>query len=96
MSSLASPLIAKPPADVLVLANVPDGASAFVERLVARSPSVDAASLRRLGDIGFIPGEPVRVVRRGPGGREPLAVVIGQTMFALRFVEAECVEVRLA
>lgn len=80
----------------LLLAALPDGASAIVERLVPHSTSLDAASLRRLGDIGFIPGEPVRVVRRGPGGKEPLAVVIGQTMFALRLVEAECIEVVMA
>jgi ferrous iron transport protein A len=88
--------MASPNLQQLLLAALPDGASAFVERLVAASPHVDAVSLRRLGDLGFIPGEPVRVVRRGPGGREPLAVVIGQTMFALRLVEAQCVEVKLA
>ncbi|EGI77027.1 hypothetical protein HGR_08534, partial [Hylemonella gracilis ATCC 19624] len=29
------------------------------------------------------------------GGREPLAVQVGETFFALRQVEAHCVEVRL-
>jgi len=35
----------------------------------------------------------VQLLRRGPGGREPLAVLIGETMFALRLLEAQCVEV---
>jgi ferrous iron transport protein A len=77
----------------MLLASLPDGASAVVDRLIADSAHLNAAALHRLGDIGFIPGEPVRMLRRGPGGREPLAVVIGQTMFALRLVEAQCVEV---
>jgi len=33
------------------------------------------------------------VLRRGPGGREPLAVVVGDTMFALRLLEARCIQV---
>jgi ferrous iron transport protein A len=32
-------------------------------------------------------------MRRGPGGREPLAVQVGETFFALRQIEAQCVEV---
>lgn len=48
----------------------------------------------RLLEIGFVEGEPVRVAAIGPGGREPLAVRIGGTMFALRRHEAEHVLVR--
>jgi ferrous iron transport protein A len=36
----------------------------------------------------------VQLLRRGPGGREPLAVRVGDTQFALRLVEAQCVQVR--
>jgi ferrous iron transport protein A len=35
----------------------------------------------------------VQLLRRGPGGREPLAVLVGETMFALRLLEAQCIEV---
>ena len=52
------------------------------------------STVRRLGELGFIPGEPVQLLRRGPGGREPLAVRVGDTQFALRLVEAQCVQVR--
>ena len=40
-------------------------------------------------------GQPVLMLRRGPGGREPLAVQVGETQFALRLLEAECIEVRV-
>ena len=78
-----------------LLNHLPDGASAIVARVVSASPEVDAVALRRLGELGFIPGEPVRLLRRGPGGREPIAVLIGETMFALRLLEAQCVEVEI-
>jgi ferrous iron transport protein A len=75
------------------LASLPAGGRATVTGVVAASPEIDAVALRRLGELGFLPGEPVRLLRRGPGGREPLAVLIGETMFALRLVEAQCIEV---
>ena len=76
-----------------LLADLADGAQATVLRLAAHSPEVDAATLHRLAEIGFIAGEPLQLMRRGPGGREPLAVLVGETMFALRLVEAQCVVV---
>ncbi|MCB2019679.1 MAG: ferrous iron transport protein A [Rhizobacter sp.] len=77
----------------MLLSELQNGAHAVVASLVARSPEIDAATLRRLSELGFIAGEPVQLLRRGPGGREPLAVLIGETMFGLRRLEAECVEV---
>lgn len=77
----------------MLLSQLPDATPALVARVVSSSPEVDAVALRRLGELGFIPGEPVQVMRRGPGGREPLAVLIGETLFALRLIEAQCVEV---
>jgi len=43
---------------------------------------------RRLRELGFVNGEPVRVVARGPIGGDPLLVQIGFTRFALRKSEA--------
>ncbi|HEV7914327.1 MAG TPA: FeoA family protein [Albitalea sp.] len=77
----------------MLLTDLPTGAHAIVAGLVAASADVDAVTLRRLGELGFIPGEPLQLLRRGPGGREPLAVLIGETMFALRRLEAQCIEV---
>lgn len=42
----------------------------------------------RLRDLGFVTGEPVRIVARGPLGADPLLVQIGFTRFALRRAEA--------
>lgn len=77
----------------MFLDELPNGAHATVANVVARSSDVNDAVLRRLGELGFLPGEPVQLLRRGPGGREPLAVLIGDTMFGLRMIEAQCIEV---
>lgn len=49
---------------------------------------------RRLRDLGFVPGEVVRVVARAPLGGDPMLIQIGSTRFALRRNEAARVEVR--
>jgi len=77
----------------MLLNELPNGAHATVERVSAASGEIDDAALRRLAELGFIPGEPLQLLRRGPGGREPLAVLIGETMFGLRWLEAQCIEV---
>ena len=67
---------------------------AIVERVEdASAPDPIAARLR---DLGFVAGEPVRLVARGPLGGDPLVVQIGYTRFALRKAEAARVFVRLA
>lgn len=75
------------------LSQLPNGSHALVERVVAGGSVMDAATVQRLGALGFIAGEPVRMLRRGPGGKEPLAVQVGETLFALRLLEAQCIEV---
>jgi ferrous iron transport protein A len=76
-----------------LLSDLADGAHATVVRVQAQGPDLDAGQLRRLGELGFLPGEPVQVLQRGPGGREPLAVLVGETVFALRLLEARSIEV---
>jgi ferrous iron transport protein A len=78
----------------MLLSQLPNGAHARVVSVIAGAAEVGEATLRRLGELGFIVGEPVQVLRRGPGGREPLAVQVGETLFALRLLEAECIEVQ--
>jgi len=78
----------------MLLNELADGAHAVVDFLRSASPELDESGLRRLSELGFIPGEPVQLLRRGPGGREPLAVLVGDTMFALRLLEAQCVHVQ--
>lgn len=53
------------------------------------------AIARRLRELGFVSGEPVRVVATGPIGGDPLLVQIGFTRFALRRSEAARVFVNL-
>lgn len=74
------------------LADLPPGVQACVTGL--RPDGAHAAVVDRLAELGFLPGEPVEVVQRGPGGREPLAVRVGESMFALRFIEARSVLVQ--
>ena len=83
------------PPSPMRLTGLPTGAHATVARVSGSSSAVGPAMLDRLGELGFIPGEPVHLLQRGPGGLEPLAVVVGETMFALRWIEADCIEVSL-
>ncbi|WP_067646357.1 FeoA family protein [Dokdonella koreensis] len=48
---------------------------------------------RRLRELGFVAGEPIRIVASAPLGRDPVLVQIGSTRFALRQSEAARVEV---
>lgn len=57
--------------------------------LVADGDARDRELALRLFEIGFIEGETVRVVARGYPGGEPVAVRVGNTLFALRRFEAE-------
>jgi ferrous iron transport protein A len=47
----------------------------------------------RLAELGFLPGERLKIVARGFLGREPIAVRIGTGTFALRHFEAACIRV---
>jgi ferrous iron transport protein A len=81
--------------NAVALTELAIGQRGVIERVQVSGDLVDAATVQRLNELGFLPGEPVRVVQRGPGGREPIAVQVGDTLFALRFVEARCVDVQL-
>lgn len=76
------------------LSDLPNGVLAEVVALRGAGAAIADTTLRRLAELGFIEGEPVRVLRRGPGGREPLAVQVGDTQFALRWLEARCIQVQ--
>lgn len=47
---------------------------------------------RRLMELGFVPGERIRVLKRVLGG--PLAVKVGESTFALRRFEAALVSIK--
>jgi len=50
---------------------------------------------RRLLELGFVPGERLEVVAESRPGRDPIAVRIGSSIFALRRREANAVLVEL-
>ena len=74
------------------LADLPLHAPAVV--VAVHANGVADAIARRLGELGFVPGEPVEVRAAGPLGREPLMVQVGYTRFALRRSEAARIEVQ--
>jgi len=71
---------------VYQLTDLPRHTSATIREVVARGAHDPIAM--RLAELGFVQGEPVRVVARGPVGGDPLLVQIGYTRFALRRAEA--------
>jgi ferrous iron transport protein A len=75
----------------MLLTDLAKGSHAVVDHVEGHSPT-DAIA-QRLRDIGFVPGEPVRVVALGPWGADPILVQIGSTRFALRRKEAGRVSV---
>lgn len=83
------------PSSVVALNTLALHQQARVVDLLAADEEVDDSLLLRLMEIGFLPGEPVRIVATGFPGADPLAVRVGQVTFALRSYEAAKVMVRL-
>jgi ferrous iron transport protein A len=70
------------------------GQSATVIHLAPASSQPGGADVpRRLMELGFVPGERIRMLKRSlPGG--PLAVKVGQSTFALRRFEAALISIQ--
>jgi ferrous iron transport protein A len=77
----------------VLLSSLRPGTRATVAQVLPAGDSHDRELALRLIEIGFLPGEPVRVVARGQPGDEPIAVRLGHTTFALRRFEAALVTV---
>lgn len=67
------------------------GQSAHVVALAAQPAfaTMDALVDVRLQELGFVVGAKVVILSRAPFAKEPIAVRIGQSKFALRRAEAE-------
>ena len=76
----------------MTLSDLPLNGSALVDSV--QEFHANDAIARRLQELGFVAGENVRLVARGPIGGEPLLVQVGFTRFALRIAEAKRVLVR--
>ncbi|HEU5436905.1 MAG TPA: FeoA family protein [Telluria sp.] len=70
------------------------GQSATVIHLAPTAEQGGADVQRRLMELGFVPGERIRMLKRGVPGGEPLAVKVGQSTFALRRFEAALVSIQ--
>jgi len=75
------------------LPDLPRYTTATVQRV--ESAYDHDAIAQRLADLGFVPGESVRITAFGPVGQDPLLVQIGFTRFALRRSEAHRVLVEI-
>ncbi|MGS1319243.1 FeoA family protein [Stenotrophomonas geniculata] len=78
----------------MTLSELPLHTSAVVESV--QDLHGNDAIARRLRELGFVKGEEVRLVAKGPVGGEPLLVQVGFTRFALRISEAKRVVVDAA
>ena len=76
----------------MILTELPSRIPAIVESVEEHGPQ-DAIA-RRLRELGFVNGEEVEVVAKGPLRAEPLLVQVGFTRFALRRSEAARIRLR--
>ena len=71
------------------------GASATVTHVTPGDVAAGGADLsRRLMELGFVPGEKIRMLKRGMPGGEPLAIKVGNSTFALRRFEAALISIQ--
>jgi ferrous iron transport protein A len=75
------------------LDQLPDKDWATVAGITVPADAADRHLVLRLLELGFVPGERVQVVREGLPGRDPLAIRLGHTTFALRRREAAFIQV---
>jgi ferrous iron transport protein A len=89
---VSAPVCASP---ALTLSDLPRNISAVISHIEMPSQPEQQQLVLRLIEIGFLPGESVRVIAHGHPGREPIAVRLGHTTFALRKHEADFIHVQM-
>lgn len=89
MAALSHPALGRQVPDAVTLDQWPLHQSAEV--LEVSAPSHAPEWRDWLEDIGFLPGENVRVLARARPGDDPLVVRVGSSTFALRRAEAACI-----
>ena len=80
-------------AAALTLAQLADYQSCTIDRIAAPPEAPEWHDW--LEEIGFLPGERAMVMNRALPGGDPLVIRVGNSTFALRRVEAACVQVTL-
>lgn len=86
-------IVATSPLTELALHELPTGQWATILQVLPGAQGQHDNLTLRLSEIGFVPGEPVRIMARGLAGRDPLAVRVGHTTFAMRRHEAARIRV---
>ena len=80
---------------LITLDALKEGEAATVVDVAAGEAADDGVTLsRRLMELGFVPGEKVRLLKRGMPGGEPLAIRVGNSTFALRRFEAALISIQ--
>lgn len=89
------PAMAASPAQTRSLDQLSKGEQAVVVSVEASAAfgTLDALVTRRLWELGFLAGAQISVVGFGLLNRDPIAVKIGGTKFALRRAEAQKIQV---
>ena len=90
LTTAQSSIPAPAPTDIR-LTDLRLGTCARVVSVAAADAATPVELGRRLAELGFLPGEAVRIVARGLMARAPIAVRIGTGTFALRLFEAACI-----
>jgi len=90
LNQVASPAVR---AAEISLCDLDRNVPARISRIATPDTPEEQHIVLRLIEIGFLPGELVRVVAHGHPGREPIAVRLGHTTFALRRHEANYIHV---
>jgi ferrous iron transport protein A len=93
MSTISNTQVSAPAAAGICLSELSIGTRARVVSIAAPDAATPVELGRRLAELGFLPGEAVRIVARGLMKRAPIAVRIGTGTFALRLFEAACIRV---
>jgi len=81
------------PAAVAFLSALGKGDRARISALAVAHNPEQSVLRERLQELGFVPGESLRVVAISYPARDPIAVRIGNTTFALRRHEAQMIHV---
>ena len=87
------PHASSPPPSGLSLADLPKGGTATIVAVREEARLASPQHIQRLMELGFLPGERIRIVAKGFPSGDPIAVRIGSATFALRRFEAELVDV---
>lgn len=77
----------------LTLAQLADHQACTIDRITAPPNAPEWHDW--LEEIGFLPGERAMVMNRALPGGDPLVIRVGNSTFALRRIEAACVQVTL-